>query len=158
MPNGKQKKNEIKGEWGVSKITITYDSTTLSEIVIRYSEDVNQLIRTLWNEELINLQEEMMAFYFNRRHKLISYRVISTGTMERCLVDIKLICSLALQTMACVVILAHNHPSGNLNPSQQDLIITTRIKSALKLFDIELLDHVIISENGYLSIREEGLF
>lgn len=158
MQNGKQKKELIAGEWDLSKISITYDSTTVSEIVIRYSEDVNQLIQNLWNKELINLQEQMMAFYFNRRHKLISYRIISTGTMDKCLVDIKLICSLALQTMACVVIVAHNHPSGNLKPSQQDLAITTQIKDALKLFDIELLDHLIISESGYLSIREEGLF
>jgi DNA repair protein RadC len=77
--------------------------------------------------------------------------------MTQCSVDIKMVVSLALHSMATAVILAHNHSSGSLKPSQQDEIVTTRIKSALQLIDVRLLDHFIITEDGYLSSQEQGL-
>jgi DNA repair protein RadC len=70
--------------------------------------------------------------------------------------DAKLIVSPALHTMACSVIIAHNHPSGKLEPSDMDLKITKKVKAALDLIDVKLLDHFIVTENGYYSFAEEG--
>ncbi len=98
-----------------------------------------------------------MAFYLNRNHKLIGYRLITSGNMNSCTVDIKLLVSLALHSMASCVIIAHNHPSGSVKPSTQDIDITHKVKKALELIDVTLLDHLIISEDMFLSMADEGL-
>jgi DNA repair protein RadC len=98
-----------------------------------------------------------MAFFLNTASQLIGYRLINTGTMDNCLIDIRLLVSIALHCMASNVIIAHNHPSGNLQISKSDEKITKQVFDALKLIDVKLLDHLIISENSYLSLREEGL-
>ena len=77
--------------------------------------------------------------------------------MTKCMVDIKLLASLALHCMATEVMFVHNHPSGNLNPSQNDKALTATVKDALKLIDVTLLDHLIITGEGYFSFSEEGL-
>jgi DNA repair protein RadC len=73
--------------------------------------------------------------------------------MQFCFVDIKLLVSLALHSMACGVFIAHNHPSGNLLPSKSDESLAEKIKYAPKLIDVKLIDHVILTDNGYLSMQ-----
>ena len=87
---------------------------------------------------------------------MIGWRVISTGNMTTCIVDIKLLVSLALHCMATHVVIVHNHPSGNLKTSDSDETITKTIKDALKLIDVQVMDHLIITENGYYSFSDEG--
>ena len=77
--------------------------------------------------------------------------------MTKCNVDIKLLASLALHFMVTEVMIVHNHPSGNLNPSQNDKSLTATVKDALKIIDVTLLDHLIITEDGYFSFSEEGM-
>jgi DNA repair protein RadC len=72
-------------------------------------------------------------------------------------VDVKLVCALALHSLSSAVVIAHNHPSGNLKPSRNDFAITIKVQEALKLIDVDLLDHFIITDNGYLSFAESGL-
>jgi DNA repair protein RadC len=91
-----------------------------------------------------------MGFYFNRANKLSGWRLISTGTTQSTVVDIKFLVCLALHSMVSTVVVAHNHPSGNLQFSNADKKVTLQIQSALKLIDVELLDHLVISEDGYL--------
>ena len=88
---------------------------------------------------------------------MIGWKVLSTGNMTKCIVDIKLLVSLALHCMCTHVMIVHNHPSGNLKTSQCDENITLTVKNALKLIDVELIDHLIIVENGYFSFNDEGL-
>lgn len=102
--------------------------------------------------ERINLQEQVLALLMNRRGKAIGYRIIATGSMDSASVDVQLIANLALHTLATTVIVAHNHPFGSLRPSKADIAITKKIKNALNLIDVKLLDHLIISEGGYSSI------
>lgn len=92
----------------------------------------------------------------NTSKKTIGWKLLSTGTMANCIVDIKLLVSLALHCMATHVVIAHNHPSGNLKTSESDETITKMIKDALKLIDVQLMDHLIITENGYFSFSDEG--
>jgi DNA repair protein RadC len=119
--------------------------------------NVYEWVRPRWNEELINLQEQSMALYFNNASQLISYRLISTGNIRGTIIDVQLVVSLALHTMASKVILVHNHPSGRLEASKSDIKITKQIKSALELIDVLLMDHLIITEDCYLSMHGHGL-
>jgi len=153
---GKRRIDHLKGEWTVAELSVTYKPTTAQSPQITSTEEAHQLIRSLWNEESINLQEQFMAFFFNRANRLIGYRVISTGTMNACVVDVKLLVSLALHCLCEQVIIAHNHPSGNLKPSTQDEVITKKVKGALALIDVQLMDHFILTQEAYVSFAEEG--
>ncbi len=76
--------------------------------------------------------------------------------MKSCIVDIKLLCSLVLHTLCSYVVIAHNHPSGNIAPSKYDYAITNKIQEALKLIDVDVLDHFILVPNGYISFAGAG--
>lgn len=102
-------------------------------------------------------QEEFYAIYLNNALIPIDITHISTGTVNLSLVDIQKIVRYALINNAVNVIVAHNHPSGNLIPSEEDLRITQKIKEALKLLNIQLLDHLIIYQNQYYSFAEKGI-
>ncbi len=146
----------LNENWTSSSLKVIYSPITLYEKAICTEEDSIEVIRRYWNNETIALQEQVMAFYLNNANKLIGYRLISTGTMTACLVDVKLVVSLALNCMATYVILAHNHPSGNLKPSKQDIQITEKVKKALELIDIKLLDHIILTSKSHLSLFSDG--
>ncbi len=87
---------------------------------------------------------------------IVSYQ-LSKGGITGTIADVRLILSVALKTLATGLILAHNHPSGNLKPSEADKKITNKIRQAAKLLDIELMDHIIISNEGYYSFMDEGV-
>ena len=149
--------NSLKGNWTQARITVSFKPGLMKDKSINMLEDAYEIVIGVWDKELINLQEQLVAFYLNRVNKLIGHRLIRSGTMTSCLIDVKLLVSLALHTMATSVIIAHNHPSGTLKPSNQDIELTKKIKQILALIDVQLLDHLIISETGKLSLFEEGL-
>ena len=72
-------------------------------------------------------------------------------------IDIKLVSKYAIESLCSGVIVAHNHPSGNTNPSNEDILITNKIKQALNIFDIQLMDHIILTEDSYYSFADEGI-
>jgi DNA repair protein RadC len=84
--------------------------------------------------------------------------MLNIGSMENCVIDIRLLVSLALYCMASYVVMAHNHPSGILEASVNDKASTLKIRKALRLIDVQLFDHMIISAEGYLSMKVERLF
>jgi DNA repair protein RadC len=93
----------------------------------------------------------------NSKGKTLGYRVIGMGRMHSTPVDIRLIASLALHTLATCVIVAHNHSSGDLMPSENDLNTTKRVKNVLKLIDVILIDHLIISNRDHFSMSNMKL-
>jgi len=101
--------------------------------------------------------EKFVILYLNSLNKIISYEIIATGTVNQTAVYPREVAKNALNFNAVSVILAHNHPSGNNLPSEQDKILTEKIKEALKLFDIKVLDHLIITKDSYLSFSAEGM-
>jgi DNA repair protein RadC len=147
----------IQTNWTASAIKVSFKASVINQKPVITSADAYEIIKSVWSKELINLQEQLMAFYFNRANKLIGWRLISTGTMQSAVVDIKFLVCLALHSMASTVLIAHNHPSGNLQFSNADKKVTIQIQAALKLIDVSLLDHLIVTEDGYLSIMEENL-
>jgi len=102
-------------------------------------------------------QETLYVLYLNRNNKLIDEKIHSVGDIATTIFPIKFILKEALQLLASGLILAHNHPSGNLTPSLADKEVTQKIKEGCKLMDINLLDHIIVSHKGYFSFADEGL-
>lgn len=103
------------------------------------------------------LHEEFWVMYLNKANKMIARFCISKGGITGTVADIRIIMKQAVEQLACSVILAHNHPSGNLKPSKADVELTEKVKSAALLMDIQLLDHLIIGNDGYMSFADEGL-
>ena len=101
--------------------------------------------------------EEFWIAYLNRANKVISKTKLSKGGIIGTVIDVKLIMKSAIEKLASGLILCHNHPSGNLKPSNEDLKITKQLTDAAKLFDINVVDHIIIGNNEYLSFVDEGL-
>lgn len=101
--------------------------------------------------------EEFWALFLNKSNQVIDKRRFSIGGVSATIVDVKLIAKHALEILASGVILAHNHPSGEVVPSNQDNQITKKIKEGLSFLDISLLDHIIVGDNKYYSFADEGL-
>ncbi len=101
--------------------------------------------------------EEFYILFLNRANGIISSKQISSGGTIGTVIDIKLIMKNALECLAQAVIVAHNHPSGNIKPSSQDIEITKKIKNACSLLDINFLDHIIIADKSYYSFADEAL-
>lgn len=123
-------------------------------ITVKSSKEVATYIRSL----LRDLQNEVFGVVFlNRANRVKHYEVISVGGITGTVADPRIIFKKALAEDAVSIILFHNHPSGNLQPSRADEDLTSRIVHAAKLFDIRILDHIIVSEDGYFSFADEGM-
>ena len=102
--------------------------------------------------------EEFWVLYLNNSNKVIYKAQLSKGGITGTVVDVRLIFKTALEQNATSIILSHNHPSGKLQASDADLQITKKLKTAGEQLDVKVLDHIIITENGYLSFQDEGIF
>ena len=104
------------------------------------------------------LHEEFWVLFLNNSNKVIYKAQLSKGGITGTVVDVRLIFKMALENNATAIILSHNHPSGKLLASEADKEITKKLKFAGEQLDIKVLDHIIITENGYLSFQDEGIF
>lgn len=107
--------------------------------------------------ECMEHHEESYVMFLNRANKALGVSFISKGGMAETVMDVKIILQTALKVHASGIILSHNHPSGNLRPSEPDKQITSKIKEACKVLDLHLLDHIILTEESYYSFTDEGL-
>lgn len=101
--------------------------------------------------------EEFLVLLLNRNNRVTSRERISSGGVAGTVVDPKIIFKIALDKRASALILAHNHPSGNLSPSKQDISLTKQVSEAGRLLDISVLDHLIVTEHGFYSFADEGM-
>lgn len=130
------------------------ESDTLKYDVVRTSgEAFNNLAPKLMDLP----HEEFWMLLLNRANKVIKTELIGRGGVTGTVADIRLIMKSAVEQLASSVIIAHNHPSGNLRPSDSDLHLTKKVKEAAQLFDIQLVDHLIIGNSSYFSFADEGL-
>jgi DNA repair protein RadC len=102
--------------------------------------------------------EEFWILLIGQNNRVLGKEFISKGGLTTTIVDPKVIFSVALQYSAASIMMAHNHPSGNLKPSQQDIALTKKVVEAGKMLDILVLDHLIIGDNSYYSMADEGVF
>ena len=126
-----------------------YQKTT-----VRTSGDIATFLRA----NLKDLSHEVfMVIFLNKSNKIMNYKIISSGGLTGTVADPRMILKAALEVGATSVVLCHNHPSGNLKPSVADEMLTRKIKDGAALIDIRLMDHIIVSNEGYYSFADDGL-
>ncbi|GAB1463713.1 JAB domain-containing protein [Pedobacter sp.] len=123
---------------------------------INSAKQAYDILLSHWDKELINYLEQAKMILLNRNNRVLGIVDLSTGGGVSTVMDARVIFATALKATATSLIVAHNHPSGNLRPSSEDIRLTEKLKQAGKLLEIEVHDHLIISENGYYSMAEEA--
>ncbi len=124
---------------------------------ISTSKDAAELLIGLWNENKIDFVEQFKVLLLNRANRVLGIVDISSGGITGTVADPRLVLMAALKANAVGIIISHNHPSSSLKPSRADEELTQKIKNAGKFLDISLLDHVIVTSDGYYSFADEGL-
>ena len=138
------------------KITTKKYKSKLEIETITDSKKSYKFIKKFWHKD-INIYESFFILLMNQANETMAYAKISQGGVAGTIVDVKIVAKYAVDCLASSVILAHNHPSGNPKPSRADISITKKIKEGLKLLDIQVLDHLILFEDGYTSLADENL-
>lgn len=143
----------------VAEIEVSYQPAISDKPIIKSCLDAYNIIKDFIPSNKIALKEFIVVLYLNRAQRVIGAYKVSDGGITGTVADLRLIFSVALKSVACNFIIGHNHPSGNLKPSDADIALTNRLKEAGKLLDIKLLDHLILSpeEGKYFSMADEGL-
>ncbi len=124
---------------------------------VKTSKDAADLLKQSWDENKIDFVEQFKVLFLNRGNKVLGIFEASSGGVTNTIVDPRIIFVAALKANACNIIISHNHPSGNLQPSKADIDITEKIKMAGQFLEIKLFDHIIVSSEGYYSFADEGL-
>jgi DNA repair protein RadC len=138
--------------------TLKYNAIPFPKVQIKSSEHAYQYALDILKHEVLECKEYFYAIYLNRANNTVSFAKISEGSISGTVVDVRLIMKHAIDSLASGIILVHNHPSCNVMSSAADNHVTNKIKQAAKLFDINVLDHIIIgNRNGnYFSYADEG--
>ena len=144
----------------VSEVQLIYKNKVKASdrIKITCSRDAYNVFLESWNPETVDFLEEFKMLLLNRSNAVLGIFPVSKGGLSGTVTDVRLIYQAAIKANACGTIICHNHPSGNLNPSESDNKITQKIKEAGNLLDIQLLDHIILTTEGdYYSYADNGL-
>lgn len=143
----------------VAEISISYSSKIKNSErpKLNSSREVFKVFSETWNPDTIELLEQFKVVLLNKGNRVIGLYEASSGGVSGTIADPKLIFGTALKACASAIILAHNHPSGALRPSQADISLTKKIKEGGRLLDIDVLDHLIITTEGYYSFGDEGM-
>jgi DNA repair protein RadC len=153
----------VKGIGQAKAITITaalelgrrrQAATTLNKPVVRSSRDIAEYLKAILKDYTY---EVFAVLFLNRANKINHFEIISRGGITGTVADPRIILKKALEEDAVSLVLSHNHPSGNLKPSRADEELTKKIKEAARYFDIKVIDHIIVSDEGFYSFADEGL-
>ena len=120
-------------------------------------EDIVSFVRKQFKRGSIETQEHFYVIYLNQKNIILGYHLHSLGGLSGTLIDVRIIFAIALKSLATQIILSHNHPGGSLKASKQDIEQTRKIVNIGKLHNIKVLDHLIITKDGYFSFAEENL-
>lgn len=124
---------------------------------VNSAKQAYQILLDSWDKSLINYLEQAKMILLNRNNRVLGLVDLSTGGGGSTVMDSKVIFAVALKATATSIIIAHNHPSGNIRPSSQDITVTEKLVKAAKILEIDIHDHLILSENSYFSMAEEGM-
>ncbi|WP_344827174.1 DNA (cytosine-5-)-methyltransferase [Rurimicrobium arvi] len=145
-------------EVNIPELNVTYSRTGRPFLGhIGSSDDVSRFLRSTFQEGEVELHECFVVLYLNTAHDIIGYYCHTKGGIAATLTDVRIILSVAVKALATAIIIAHNHPSGSTRPSEQDRVITQKIKEACSSLDIMLLDHLIITSTDYFSFADNGM-
>ena len=140
----------------IAEIKVSYNSVSTPEVKITSVQKAAEILLSTWDKDTLELQEEFKVMFLNRANLVLGIYPLSKGTTSGTLVDVKLIFGVALKSNASGIIITHNHPSGNLKPSDADIELTKKIKKCADFLDITLIDHIIVTKNGFYSFSNEG--
>ena len=144
-------------EYKIPQIRLSYVSdSTVEHPKISNSKSIADFMRSTYEDGDLDYRESFKVAYLNHANKILGFQTVSEGGTASTVVDVKMIFAGALLANASSIILCHNHPSGALTPSYQDDSITNNAKSAGRYLDIKVLDHVIITRDGFYSYNDEG--
>ena len=140
----------------ITQFTLKRNPSDFLAVKIRSSNDSFHYISQFFFDD-IDIYESCFILLLNAANNTIGYAKISQGGITSTVVDVRIIAKYAIEALAVSVVLAHNHPSGNLNPSEPDKRLTQKVKETLNVMDIKLMDHLIITTNGYYSFADSGM-
>ncbi|MDF2380516.1 JAB domain-containing protein [Nostoc ellipsosporum NOK] len=152
----KQTKSSL---FNVAMIDISYKnrSKACERPRITEPEAAHKIFMAAWDLNKIDLVEHFYSMFLDQSGRCLGISHVASGGISACIVDPRIILSTAILSKSSGIILAHNHPSGHLKPSQNDLKLTERLTSVAKMLDINILDHLILSSDGFVSFAREGL-
>lgn len=145
--------NDTNPKEYVREVTAKYIGPRRKAIKIGGPEDAAKFISSVMKDQA---REHFVALYLDGAHNIASYSIVSTGSANSAPVHPREVFQGAVLVGACALIVGHNHPSGELKPSDEDRAVTNRLVEAGKLLGMSLLDHLIVSEAGYFSFQEMG--
>ncbi len=131
-----------------------HNTGALNKPVVRDSQQVAGYLRVMLQD---HCREVFAVIFLNQANRVNHFEVVSQGGITGTVADPRLILKKALDSHAVNIILCHNHPSGNLKPSRADEELTFKIREAARFFDIKVIDHIIVSHDGYFSFADEGM-
>jgi DNA repair protein RadC len=142
----------------IAEIQISYSSSVKKKDRVQISNSQEAYVALLnhWKDSHIELKEDFKILLLNRANDILGIYHASTGGTSGTVVEVKQLLAVAIKANASGIILAHNHPSGNLNPSKMDLQITRKVSQACSVMDITLLDHIILTKEAFYSFADEG--
>ena len=140
----------------LTEILISYKNKNQDAVKVSSSVDVYNFILNHWDDDTLDIQENVKMLLLNSSNTILGVYDVSKGGINSTVIDLRLVLSVALKCLASSIILVHNHPSGNINPSEQDREFTKKIKSACKFLEIQLFDHIIITRHDYYSFADNG--
>jgi len=140
------------------QIELKYKKGEAVKVKISSSKDIFELSKTLFNTDTIEINEEVLIIFLNRQNNTIGWIRHTSGGSVSSIIDVKLILSTALGCGAQSIIMLHNHPSGNNKPSDSDISISLKLKSACQIMELNLLDSIIVAGDfeAYYSLADEG--
>ena len=138
------------------EITLKYKTSGVKKTKITNSQDSYNLFKQMYDADTLEYCESSIVIYLNRANNSIGWQKISQGGLTGTVVDVRMVLATALKCGATSLILSHNHPSGNLFPSKTDDKFTKQINNACEIMEIKLLDHLIITTDGYYSYADQG--
>jgi DNA repair protein RadC len=155
--NARNQNEELKKVSTVHEVELVYKRPVLKGATrIRTSKEVETVLRKVYDKNRLDLKEFFYIILTSHYNQVVGVAQLSMGTVSNTIVSIAEIMQLALLRNASGIILSHNHPSGNLSPSQNDRILTKDVQKAAKLFNISVLDHIILTSEGYYSFSDHG--
>jgi DNA repair protein RadC len=151
--------NSVEELFAVTEIELIYRNPKKPKDRPRITDSRKafDLFQQIWDQNKIELVEQFRIMLLDQNNSCIGLSHVSTGGMTSCIVDPKVVFGTAIKAKATGIILAHNHPSGNLKPSVVDNQLTEKLVEAGKLLDVRVLDHLIVGADGYFSWADEGL-
>ncbi|PZR14740.1 MAG: DNA repair protein [Flavobacterium psychrophilum] len=143
----------------VAEIELVYKNNIIpsKQPIIKSSKDAYRAFIETWDMNKLELQEQFRMILLDHKNGILGITTVSTGGLTNCPVDVRLIFAIALKARATAIIISHNHPSGSLMFSEPDRILTSELCKAGQLLKIPVLDHIIVTKEGYISFGDMGV-